>query len=210
MPTDTYFRLPEEKREKIRSSIRREFARVPYEDVSINRIVHDAEISRGSFYQYFDGKEDMFRYLLQEYQGFFMRCARQDMEACGGDPFAFTLRLFDRIVELISQYRDELPYLRNLIGNLRFQDFHLLRSVFETGSAEHEKILAETDTRAFRDRSEESVRIAEEILQSALHQSVCRLLCRETEDSPGSERVHLEKTLALIAEGIAEKEVTSC
>lgn len=210
MPTDTFFRLPEEKREKIRSSIRKEFARVPYEDVSINRIVHDAEISRGSFYQYFDGKEDMFRYLLQEYQSIFLRLARQDMDDCGGDPFAFTLRLFDRIVELISQYRDELPYLRNLIGNLRIQDFHLLRAVFRAGSAEHGKILEKADVSAFRDRSEESVRIAEEVLQSALHQSVCRLLCGGSEDSPVSERVHLKKTLALIAGGIAEKEVTSC
>ena len=67
VPSSTFFHLPEEKRENILRYAREEFSRVPYSDASINRIVRDAGIPRGSFYMYFDDKADLFHYLLSEY-----------------------------------------------------------------------------------------------------------------------------------------------
>ena len=57
MPTKTYEHLPPEKKERLLAAIRQELQRVPFEQVSINRIVQTAGISRGSFYQYFSGKD---------------------------------------------------------------------------------------------------------------------------------------------------------
>ena len=61
MPTDTFFRLPEEKRTRILEGAWSEFTAVPYAEASINRIVQTSRIPRGSFYQYFEdnrqGKE---------------------------------------------------------------------------------------------------------------------------------------------------------
>ena len=48
MPTERFLRLPKEKIEAIRIAAAKEFIRVPLEEASINRIVHDANISRGS------------------------------------------------------------------------------------------------------------------------------------------------------------------
>ena len=56
----TYERLAEEKKERILQAARAEFLRNPYEKTSINRILTDAEIPKGSFYQYFDDKADLF------------------------------------------------------------------------------------------------------------------------------------------------------
>ena len=53
MPTDTFFRLPEEKRTRILEGAWSEFTAVPYAEASINRIVQTSRIPRGSFYQYF-------------------------------------------------------------------------------------------------------------------------------------------------------------
>ena len=64
MPTNTFFNLPEEKKNKILKSANKEFARVPLEQASIKNIVEDAEIARGSFYQYFEDKQDLFDYLM--------------------------------------------------------------------------------------------------------------------------------------------------
>ena len=64
MPTQTFFRLPEEKRERLTDAAWREFLAVSYAEASINRIVREAQIPRGSFYQYFEDKEDLFFYLL--------------------------------------------------------------------------------------------------------------------------------------------------
>ena len=63
MPTGTFFRLPEEKRMRLMESAWEEFTHISYADVSINKIIQAAGIPRGSFYQYFDGKEDLFFYL---------------------------------------------------------------------------------------------------------------------------------------------------
>ena len=61
MPKETFVKLPEEKKDKIIKEAKKEFARVPFEQTSIKNIVEDADIARGSFYQYFESKEDLLR-----------------------------------------------------------------------------------------------------------------------------------------------------
>lgn len=63
MPKDTFFNLPESKRALIRDVAIDEFAEYPYDQASINRIVAKAGIAKGSFYQYFEDKNDLFHYL---------------------------------------------------------------------------------------------------------------------------------------------------
>src|SRR5690625_4000881 len=67
MPKQTFFNLSKEKRETIITAALKEFARVPFSEASIANIVKDADISRGSFYQYFDDKDDLFFYLLDKH-----------------------------------------------------------------------------------------------------------------------------------------------
>lgn len=64
MPTETFLKLSEDKKNKIIESAKKEFSRVPIEEVSIKNIVEDAEIARGSFYQYFESKQDVLLYLI--------------------------------------------------------------------------------------------------------------------------------------------------
>ena len=65
MPKDTFFNLPEEKRALICQAAVDEFASHSFAQASINRIVAESGIAKGSFYQYFDNKTDLFFYLLQ-------------------------------------------------------------------------------------------------------------------------------------------------
>lgn len=81
MPHATFFNLPEEKREQITAIAITEFAEHPYRSASISRIVAQAGIAKGSFYQYFDGKEDLYTYLLDllvEKKGEFFSLDRPD------------------------------------------------------------------------------------------------------------------------------------
>ena len=64
MPKPTFFNLPAEKRETIVNAAIDEFADYGLENASTNRIVKNSGIAKGSFYQYFEDKEDVFMYLL--------------------------------------------------------------------------------------------------------------------------------------------------
>ncbi len=66
MPKDTFFNLTEEKRQKIIRAAIDQFAELHYSNVTINGIVQDAGISKGSFYQYFENKDDLYIYLFTE------------------------------------------------------------------------------------------------------------------------------------------------
>jgi len=64
MPKPTFFNLPDDKREQILKIAIDEFADNDYASASISRIVVRAAIAKGSFYQYFADKEDLYAYLL--------------------------------------------------------------------------------------------------------------------------------------------------
>ena len=95
MPSTTFYNLPAEKRERLLSAARAEFARVPYEDASVNRIIRAAGIPRGSFYMYFTDKEELFRFLMETYGGMLADWMGEQLDANGGDLFAAFLALYD-------------------------------------------------------------------------------------------------------------------
>jgi len=64
MPTILFESLPKVKQEKIIKAGIEEFSKLSYEQASINSIIKMANISRGSFYQYFQDKEDLYVYIL--------------------------------------------------------------------------------------------------------------------------------------------------
>lgn len=64
MPKQTFFNLPNEKRQLVVNAAIDEFVNYGFEAASINRIVANSSISKGSFYQYFEDKLDVFKHLL--------------------------------------------------------------------------------------------------------------------------------------------------
>jgi AcrR family transcriptional regulator len=64
MPKETFFNLPDEKRERIIETAIDEFAQYSYEGASITRIAENANIAKGSFYQYFEDKKDLFKHII--------------------------------------------------------------------------------------------------------------------------------------------------
>ena len=79
------------------AAARAEFLRVPYEDASINRIIREAGIPRGSFYMYFTDKEDLFRYLMESYGELLIQRMGERLDRNHGDLFAAALDLFDHM-----------------------------------------------------------------------------------------------------------------
>lgn len=64
MPKETFYNLPEDKRSHILNLAIAEFAAHSYKVASISNIVRKAGIAKGSFYQYFENKKDLYQYLV--------------------------------------------------------------------------------------------------------------------------------------------------
>ncbi|XMB85322.1 TetR/AcrR family transcriptional regulator [Mycoplasmatota bacterium WC44] len=66
IPTKTYFKLNEEKQRRIFDAAVDEFAENDYDHAMISNIIKHASIPRGSFYQYFDDKLDLYKYIMEK------------------------------------------------------------------------------------------------------------------------------------------------
>jgi len=112
MPTNTFFRLPEEKRRRLIEAAEAEFTHTQFNEVSINKIIQTAHIPRGSFYQYFADKEDLFRYLMEDMREYFFRILLEILNE-NGDLITVPLRAFDRFLDADGQAD---PVLARCIG----------------------------------------------------------------------------------------------
>ncbi|KON88258.1 TetR family transcriptional regulator [Sporosarcina globispora] len=115
MPKITFFNLPEDKRENLVLAAKKEFARVPLYQASISNIIKDAKIPRGSFYQYFDDKEDAFFYLLNSHVSSYKLHFVQTIHKNNGDIFD---AMIDFYTAIITEEKENMQFLRNLFLNM--------------------------------------------------------------------------------------------
>lgn len=96
MPTERFYNLPEEKKKAIRDAAMKECVRVPFEKVSINKIIQNAGISRGSFYTYFEDKRDLVRYIFSDTADKLKEFWTEAVGIHGGDLWAASEDLLDQ------------------------------------------------------------------------------------------------------------------
>ena len=118
MPTDTFNKLPEEKKSKIIFSAKKEFTRASLEEASIKNIVEDAGIARGSFYQYFESKEDLLQYLLEERAEEMNRNLENTLDKTNGDIFEVFISIYDYMInECINN--KEVDFFKKIFEELK-------------------------------------------------------------------------------------------
>lgn len=98
MPKETFYRLPDEKRERIMAAAEREFLENSFEAASINRIIKEAAIPRGSFYQYFEDKKDIFLYIVNTHKNEAFSFVENFIKDCDGDIFSFMRKAIDFMI----------------------------------------------------------------------------------------------------------------
>ncbi len=65
IPTKTFFNLNPAKQDRIVSAALDEFSKRCFEQAKLSNIIRNAKIPRGSFYQYFDNKKDLYFYIFK-------------------------------------------------------------------------------------------------------------------------------------------------
>lgn len=121
MPKDTFIKLPLEKKEKVIKAAKKEFARVPFEKVSIQNMVEDAGIARGSFYQYFESKEDLLYCIMQEHTDEIYKRTEKTLIDTNGDIFAVFIQMYDDFVYECFD-KEDIKLMKNIFDNIRTSD----------------------------------------------------------------------------------------
>ena len=103
MPTKTFFNLPKEKRIRILKAGKKEFSRVPFDKAIIANIAKDADIPRGSFYQYFSSLEDLFTYILEYMYGINKKKFNQYLEENNNDIYKALKERFANEIDKLSK-----------------------------------------------------------------------------------------------------------
>lgn len=114
----TFLNLPSEKRDRIVREIKREFADYPVEKISINRIIQRANISRGSFYQYFDDKTDLITVVTGEFSYYMYDVISESIKNSGGDVFRLPMDMFNGTMNFV-QRGDNFAIYKNLFSNIK-------------------------------------------------------------------------------------------
>ena len=118
MPKDTFFNLSDEKRKKIEKALEKEFSRTTFEKSSISNIIEEADIPRGSFYQYFEDKEDAERYIVQKYILKENALFKKFLKENNGDIFKIAIKAFDYIVSE-AQKKNYANLFVNILQDMR-------------------------------------------------------------------------------------------
>lgn len=131
-PKNTFSNLPDEKRQRIITAAVREFAAYGYQQASLNRIVKELGIAKGSLYQYFKNKEGLFLYIFQCFTTLVKQSVRKEVLAAQQTTFFGHVRAIVWAgINFINSHPDyfhiylrvlfesEVPHREVLIGQVR-------------------------------------------------------------------------------------------
>ena len=200
MIKQTFYNLPEQKRQRVINAVIDEFADTENDKVSINRIVQKANISRGSFYQYFDDKLDLVEVLIKSYIDMGIDDIRRAVATSNGDIFYTFECMFDEIAAFSNDERHKKA-LKNLISNVRVNNTLVSDYIIKRykGIESLVDITDEFSRKDFRFKSDEDMTLLQQILISVLKNEIYNYYVFDT-DLEESKARYLRK-LYIIKQG---------
>ncbi|MEM9132894.1 MAG: TetR/AcrR family transcriptional regulator [Actinomycetota bacterium] len=136
MPQETWFNLPDDKRRRVFDVIVDEFIAHGYAEASLNRIATRAQVSKGSLFQYFDNKLDMWQLATSV-------SAERVWSACAAAVGPPETPFPERLTALV------LAWMRHLRDNA--VDRSLAAATIDTADPEARRFIRENTNQAYAD-----------------------------------------------------------
>lgn len=173
MIKQTFYNLPDYKRQRVINAVVDEFANAESDKVSINHIVQNADISRGSFYQYFDDKLDLVEVLIRSFIDKSIDDVRRAIVSSDGDIFYTFECMYDVIIRF-SEDEKQKRVLKNLISNVRANNNLVSDYIIKRykGIDSLINITDEFSRKGFRFKSDEDMILLQQILTSVLKNAI--------------------------------------
>lgn len=198
MPKETFYHLNTEKREKVERAIENEFGRTTLEKASISKIIQEAQIPRGSFYQYFEDKEDAIKYIIKKYILLEKETMKRILTQTQGNIFDATLKNFDYMASELEG-NPKINLYKNIMQELKKNNINLFNNIEEKEIKEvHE--LIDTSILNIREKNElkDMIKIISIVTRTA-NINVC-----SGNISIQEARAELEKQIEILKRGMAK------
>lgn len=204
MIKQTFYNLPDPKRERIYQAIKAEFDRVPLDKISINSIIKEANISRGSFYQYFDDKGDLYDIFADKVMENIKECFTSTLVKYKGDIFATIEEVMTLHFRKINQPKAK-NQMKKFIPGVSVNAKSILDRIGERSVDYFNELAPNIDTRKFAfESTSEDIRILFEMLMSISKNTIFDVLFKDR-DIDDSINV-FNKKLKIIKNGCLKSE----
>lgn len=202
MPKITFLNLKVEKREKIKKAIINEFSKHTIAKASISNIVEEAQIPRGSFYQYFEDKEDALRYIIDESIKIEKEEIKNSLKRNNGDIFATSIDIFKYVSK--KSYKDtDMMLCHNIIQKLKEENVNIFdginsKSMFQANKKDGNII----NTAMLKLNNEEDLKYIMKILTVVIRASIIDVVTKKKSEEESQRE--LEKQIEILKQGMVK------
>jgi Transcriptional regulator len=131
MPTELFFTIDPDKRNRIITASLKEFSSHLYHEASINQIIQEADISRGSFYKYFEDKDDLYFFIINQIISTTAHAFLKDyIKTQPVDVFSVFKALFVYNLSLVSEGKYQ-AFFENLYLGMNYKLQQKLKIIFD-------------------------------------------------------------------------------
>jgi len=177
MPQQTFHNLTKQKRTKIFNAGFKEFSSNNYYNASINTIVNDADISKGSFYQYFSDKNDFYWYIINRVLDEQISKYDKLLEGANGNFIKAEEHLFFHFSVLLENYK-----YRNLIRNVFDSSYYdVTNSLISSGGVDYDMIydlITQKRAKIVKKMSKDEFIIVFSMMRNILNNSIITLISK--------------------------------
>jgi len=183
MPKQTFFHLPKDKQDTLIQSAKEEFSRVPLHDASIANIIKNAGIPRGSFYQYFEDKEDLYFYLLNQLSKKNAEQFISMLKENDGDIFETFIESFRSLIK-IHKNPEHKNFFKNAFLNMNYKlENTLLNNVYEENQKkQYFDIVSLINVKYLNIRNEQDLHQIMKIMMAVTFHNLVQMFGKELSD----------------------------
>ena len=142
----TFANLPSEKRERVLDGAIEEFSRWGYEKASINRMVVRLGIAKGSIFQYFGSKKNLYFHIFEYAVALVRRTLKGVKAETEGEDFfirlskslragVYFIQRYPRIYQIYLKmlFQEDFPFRADLLRTIRLFSMDYLKPIVEEG-----------------------------------------------------------------------------
>jgi TetR/AcrR family transcriptional regulator len=125
LPKQTFFKLTQEKQDQIIKAAINEFSQFSFNEVKISDIISKAKIPRTSFYDYFEDKKDLYKYIIliiKEEKVKFMAPVLEKQQESFFESFKEIFQAAGRFAAMKPEYAK--------LGNKMLENMELIEEIF--------------------------------------------------------------------------------